>query len=419
MRILVTGCKGFVGQNLVCNLRAIKEGKNRTRPNLNISEIFEYDVDTRREDLERACEMVDFVLHFAGVNRPKDSKEFQSGNFDFTVELLKLLREKGNTCPVLLSSSIQASLEGRFAESEYGKSKLAAEEAVFDYQKATGAEVFVYRFPNLFGKWCRSNYNSVVATFCNAIANDLEYRVNDPNTELELLYIDDLVEGVLDTLERKEKHCEYDGVNVVDKSDGRYCFITPTYNVTLGHIIDTLNGFKDMPGTLLVPSFRTGSFEMKLLSTYLTYLPSKKLLYNLDMKVDNRGIFAELLRSKDSGQVSINIARPGITRGEHWHNSKWEIFMVVSGHALIQERRIGVNPENGKEYPVIEFEVTGEQMKAIQMVPGYTHNIKNLSSTHDLVTVMWANEQFDDKHPDTFYEAVENKTLDESNRRKF
>ena len=409
MIILVTGSKGFVGQNLVWNLKEIKEGKNRTRPNLSISEIIEYDVDTSREELERACERADFVLHFAGVNRPKDSSEFQSGNCDLTVELLNLLTGKGNTCPVLLSSSIQASLEGRFANSEYGKSKLAAEEAVFEYGKDNGAKVLVYRFPNLFGKWCRSNYNSVVATFCNAVANDLDYRVDDPNTELELLYIDDLLEGVLDALEGKEKRCDYDGVNVVEKSDGRYCYIAPTHKVTLGHIIDTLKGFKNMPGSLIVPTIPDSSFEKKLFSTYLTYLPPEKLSYNLDMNVDNRGIFTELLKSKDSGQVSINIARPGITRGEHWHNSKWEIFMVVSGHGLIQERRIGINPETGKEYPVIEFEVTGEQMKAIQMVPGYAHNIKNLSSTHDLVTVMWANEQFDDKHPDTFYEAVENK----------
>ncbi len=409
MKILITGSKGFVGQNLVWNLKEIKEGKNRTRPNLNISEIIEYDVDTSREELERACERADFVLHFAGVNRPKDNGEFKKGNCDFTVELLNLLRSKNNKCPVLFSSSIQASLEGRFADSEYGKSKLKAEKALFEYKEATGARILVYRFPNLFGKWCRPNYNSVVATFCNALANDLDYRVNDPNTEIEFLYIDDLIEGVFDALEGIEKHCEYDGLKVVEKDDGKYCYISPTYKVTLGHIIDTLKGFKNMPDTLKVPIIPDSSFEKKLFSTYLTYLPPEKLSYNLDMKVDNRGIFTELLKTKDFGQVSINIARPGITRGEHWHNSKWEIFMVVSGHGLIQERRIGTDPNTGKEYPIIEFEVTGEQMKAIQMIPGYAHNIKNLSTTHDLVTVMWANEQFNNNYPDTFYEAVENR----------
>lgn len=406
MRILITGSKGFVGNNLVWNLREIKEGKNRTRPNIQINEIYTYDINSDIHELEEACENADFVLHFAGVNRPKDENEYITGNYDFTSELIKLLKNKRNTCPILFASSIQASLEGRFKDSAYGKSKLEAERLLFEYGKETGTRVLVYRFPNLFGKWCRPNYNSVVATFCNAIANDLEYTVNDPDTRLELLYIDDLMESVLDAIEGKEKHCEYNGLEIKETDDGRYCYVPLTYNVTLKHIIDTLSGFKKMPSTMIMPDIPEGSFEKKLYSTYLTYLPATSLAYNLDMKVDNRGIFTELLKTRSNGQVSINIARPGITRGEHWHNSKWEIFMVVSGHGLIQERRIGIDPDTGEDYPVIEFEVSGEQMKAIQMIPGYTHNIVNLSDTHDLVTVMWANEQFDELHPDTFYEPV-------------
>lgn len=409
MKILVTGSNGFVGRNLVWNLREIKEGKNQTRPNLNISEVMEYDIGTSRENLEHACETADFILHFAGVNRPKNIEEFQKGNRDFTEEILSILSQKKNYCPIILASSIQASLEGRFADSEYGKSKLSAEQLLFEYADKTGAKVLVYRFPNLFGKWCKPNYNSVVATFCNAVANGLDYTVNDLTTELELLYIDDLVEGILDALEGKEKHCDYNGLVACEKIDGKYCYVPMTYRVTLGHIIDTLKAFRSMPQTSIIPEIPNGSFEKKLFSTYLTYIPPEAFSYNLDMKVDNRGIFTELLKTKSAGQVSINIARPGITRGEHWHNSKWEIFMVVSGHGLIQERRIGINPETGKQYPVIEFEVTGEQMKAIQMIPGYAHNIINLSSTHDLVTVMWANEQFDHNHPDTFYEPVQKK----------
>lgn len=406
MRILVTGSEGFVGKNLTWNLREIMEGKNRTRPNLHISDIYTYDIDSDENELEEACKRVDFVLHFAGVNRPKDEREYIKGNYDFTSRLLDILESKGNTCPVLFASSIQASMEGRYASSEYGKSKLLAEEKIFEYGEKNGVRVLIYRFPNLFGKWCRPNYNSVVATFCNAIANNLDYTVDNPDTKLELLYIDDLVESIFDAIEGKEKHCEYNGVDIKPKDDGRYCYAPITHAVTLGHIIDTLIKFKSVPDTLVLPDIPDGSFEKKLYSTYLTYLPESGLIYNLDMKVDNRGIFTELIKTNSNGQVSVNITRPGITRGEHWHNSKWEIFMVVSGHGLIRERKIGINPETGKEYPVIEFEVSGEQMKAIQMVPGYTHNIVNLSDAENLVTVMWANEQFDEQHPDTFYEPV-------------
>lgn len=406
MRILITGSEGFVGKNLVWNLREIKEGKNRTRPNIQINDIYTYDVNSDICELEEACENADFILHFAGINRPKDESEFIKGNYDFTAMLLAMLKDKGNQCPILFASSIQASLEGRYAGSEYGKSKLLAEEKLFEYGKETEARILIYRFPNLFGKWCRPNYNSVVATFCNAIANDLNYKVNDSNTELELLYIDDLMEGILDALVGKEKHCEYNGLEIIPKDVGRYCYVPLTYKVTLQQIVDTLISFKNMPSTLVLPDIPEGSFEKKLYSTYLTYLPESSLIYDLDMKVDNRGIFTELLKTRSNGQVSINIARPGITRGEHWHNSKWEIFMVVSGHGLIQERRIGINPDTGENYPIIEFEVSGEQMKAIQMIPGYTHNIINLSETQDLVTVMWANEQFDENKPDTFYEPV-------------
>lgn len=394
MVILVTGSNGFVGRNLVWNLREIKDGKNQTRPNLNITEIYGYDIGSSQADLEKACKRCDFVFNLAGVNRPKDNSEFMEGNFGFAETLLKTLKKVGNTCPVMLSSSIQATLEGRFEGSEYGKSKLAGEQLFFDYAKETGAKVLVYRFPNVFGKWCRPNYNSAVATFCNAFANDLDYKVNDPNTELELVYIDDLVSEMLDALEGKEHR------------NGDYCYVPITHKVTLGEIIKHLESFKSMTKTLVMPEIPNGSFEKKLYSTYLTYLPPEKLIYNFNSNVDNRGNFTELIRTDKCGQVSINVAKPGITRGEHWHNSKWEIFIVVSGHALIQERRIGINPETGKEYPVIEFEVTGEQMRGIQMIPGYTHNIINLSKTENLVTVMWANETFDKKHPDTFYEQV-------------
>lgn len=411
MRILVTGSDGFVGRNLVWNLRNIRDGRNTTRPNLLITEIYGYDIGTSDEELELACERADFVFNLAGVNRPKDDSEFMEGNYGFASTLLDTLKKHNNTCPVMLSSSIQASLIGRFTGSEYGKSKLAGEELFMNYQEETGSKVLIYRFPNLFGKWCKPNYNSAVATFCNAVANDLEYKVNDRATELELLYIDDLIEEMLDALEGKEHRCEYsassESTDPVPDDNGRYCYVPVTHRASLGEIVDLLNSFKEVPDTLMVPSIPDGSFAKKLYSTYLSYLPADKMSYGFKSSVDNRGTFTELIRTLDHGQVSINVAKPGIVRGEHWHNSKWETFIVVSGHALIQQRRIGIDPETGKGYPVIEFEVTGEQMKAIQMIPGYTHNIINLSKTQDLVTVMWANELFDKNHPDTFYETVD------------
>ena len=395
MRILVTGSNGFVGRNLVWNLREIMQGKNQTRPELRITEIFGYDLGSPDEYLKNACEKCDFVFNLAGVNRPKDTSEFMEGNYGFADKLLGELKKAGNKCPVMLSSSVQATLEGRFEGSEYGKSKLAGEKLFFDYGKDTGAKVLIYRFPNLFGKWCKPNYNSAVATFCNAFANDLEYKVNDPNTELDLVYIDDLINEMFDALEGKEHR------------NGDYCYVPISHKVTLGEIIEHLTVFKQMPETLLMPEIPAGSFVKKLYSTYLSYLPPEKMIYSFNGNVDNRGNFTELIKTANCGQVSINVAKPGITRGEHWHNSKWEIFIVVSGHALIQERRIGINPETGKEYPVIEFEVTGEQMRGVQMLPGYTHSIKNLSDTENLVTVMWANESFNKNYPDTFYEQVD------------
>lgn len=407
MNILVTGAKGFVGKNLVENLKNIRDGKNQTRSELDIDEIYEYDIDSTPDELEKYCQKANFVFNLAGVNRPKDNKEFMDGNFGFASALLETLKKYHNSSTVMLSSSIQATLLGRFEGSEYGKSKLAGEELFFSYSAETGAKVLVYRFPNLFGKWCRPNYNSVVATFCNNIANDLPIRIDNPGTALELLYIDDLIEEMLNALEAKEHRCEYDGTEPKSKDDGRYCYVPVTHKVTLGSIVELLYSFKSMPKTLIMPEMPAGSFEKKLYSTYLSYLPEKGISYPLHMNVDNRGIFTELVRSEKLGQVSINIARPGITRGQHWHNSKWEIFVVVSGHGLIQERKIGINPATGKEYPVIEFEVDGEHMKAVQMIPGYTHNIINLSKTENLVTVMWANESFDSGKPDTFYEKVE------------
>lgn len=389
MHILVTGSKGFVGRNLVENLKNIKEGKNQTRL-IHIDDIYEFDVDTSDEELKEFCKKADFVFDFAGVNRPKDDKEFMEGNCDFTKKLVTYLEEARNTCPIMYSSSIQATLEGRFEGSLYGKSKLAGEEVVFAHAKKVNSKVCVYRFPNLFGKWCRPNYNSAVATFCNNIANDLPIQVNDENTELELLYIDDLIEGMFDALEGKEKHSE---------TNPAFCIVPETHKVTLGEIVRLLQSFKDMPRTLIMPDIPNKSFAKKLYSTYLSYLPKEAIAYPLKMNVDNRGIFTELVKTAGNGQVSINIARPGITRGQHWHNSKWEIFIVVSGHGLIQERKVGSDE-------VIEFEVYGEQMQAIQMLPGYTHNIINLSETENLVTIMWANELFDPGHPDTFYEAV-------------
>jgi len=406
MKILITGSNGFVGRNLVWNLKEIRDGKNRTRPNLNVTEIYGYDLGAPEEELEYACKRVDFVFNLAGVNRPQDASEFMDGNYGFATRLLDTLRKYNNKCPVMLSSSSQASLVGRFEGSEYGKSKLAGEELFFRYSAETGAKVLVYRFPNLFGKWCKPNYNSAVATFCNAIAKDQVYTVNDPNTEIELLYIDDLITEMMDALEGHEHRCEYVGLESRPNVEGRYSYVPDTYKVTLGEIIELLNNFHSMPETLYMPEIPENSFKKKLYSTYLSYLPPDKMSFPLKSSVDYRGGFTELLRIANCGQISVNVTKPGITRGQHWHNSKWEIFIVVSGHGLIQERRIGIDPETGDMYPVIEFEVTGDQIRAVQMLPGYTHNIINLSKSHDLVTVMWANEPFDPKSPDTFYEPV-------------
>ena len=400
MNILVTGAKGFVGKNLVENLRCIKDGKNTTRPELKIDEIYEYDVESDTEQLFYYCERADFVFNLAGVNRPKDNGEFMKGNFGFASELLETLKKCKNTCPVMLSSSVQATLAGRFQTSEYGKSKLAGEELFFDYSKETGAKVLVYRFPNLFGKWCRPNYNSAVATFCYNTANDLPLTINDRNTVLELLYIDDLVEGLFDALEGKAQYCEYEGVEAKEEKDGRYAYIPVTHKVTLGEIVDTLEKFKTQPESLIMPEIPAGSFAKKLYSTYLSYLPKEKVSFPLKMNVDNRGSFTELLKTVSCGQFSVNISKPGITKGEHWHNTKWEFFIVVSGKALIQERKIGTDE-------ILEFYVSGEKIEAVHMLPGYTHNIINLSDTEDLITLMWANESFDKNRPDTFFEKVE------------
>ncbi len=400
MNILVTGAKGFVGKNLVENLRCIKDGKNTTRPELKIDEIYEYDVESDTEQLFYYCERADFVFNLAGVNRPKDEGEFMKGNFGFASELLETLKKCENTCPVMLSSSVQATLAGRFQTSEYGKSKLAGEELFFDYSKETGAKVLVYRFPNLFGKWCMPNYNSAVATFCYNTANDLPLTINDRNTVLELLYIDDLVEGLLDALEGKAQYCEYEGVEAKGEKDGRYAYIPVTHKVTLGEIADTLEEFKTQPESLIMPEIPAGSFAKKLYSTYLSYLPKEKVSFPLKMNMDNRGSFTELLKTASCGQFSVNISKPGITKGEHWHNTKWEFFIVVSGKALIQERKIGTDE-------ILEFYVSGEKIEAVHMLPGYTHNIINLSDTEDLITLMWANESFDKNRPDTFFEKVE------------
>lgn len=419
MNILITGAKGFVGRNLVENLKNIKDGKDKTHPDIYLGDIMEYDVDTEESRLSQYCKKADFVFHLAGVNRPKETEEkaradaYMSGNFGFSSKLLELLKECKNACPVMLSSSTQAALSGRFTGSGYGKSKLAGEELFFRYGLETGAKVLVYRFPNLFGKWCRPNYNSAVATFCNAVANDLEYTVHDRSTELELLYIDDLISEMLDALEGKEHRCEYpkdgcyDGMEPVSSSNGRYCYVPVTHKAALGEIVDLLEGFKQMSATLIIPEIPQGAFAKKLYSAYLSYLPERAISYPIKMNVDQRGVFAELIKTEHCGQISINIANPGNVRGQHWHNSKWEIFMVVSGHGLIQERRIGMDPDTGEPYPVLNFEVRGEEMKAVRMLPGYTHNIINLSETEKLVTVMWANEPFDENHPDTFFEKVE------------
>ena len=400
MKILVTGAHGFVGRNLVSQLRNIRDGKAR---NYALSgeelEIFEYDVDTAPSLLDDYCRQADFVFNLAGVNRPKDTSEFMKGNFGFASTLLETLKKHGNQCPVMLASSIQATLVGRYAASDYGRSKLAGEELFFAYSRETGAKVLVYRFPNLFGKWCRPNYNSAVATFCYNTAHDLPLQVNDPSTRLELLYIDDLVEEMLAALEGKEHRCEFDGVETILQEDGRYCAAPVTHKVTLGEIVELLHAFSRQPATLVMPEIPPHSFAKKLYSTYLSYLPKEKVAFPLKMNVDARGSFTELLRTENCGQVSVNISKPGITKGEHWHHSKWEFFMVVSGHALIRERKIGTDE-------VMEFEVSGREIKAVHMLPGYTHNIINLSETEDLVTVMWANEAFDPSRPDTYYEPV-------------
>lgn len=405
MKILVTGAKGFVGKNLVTSLECIRDGKDRVHKIDGLEdpadlEICSYDVDSTQDDLEAICADCNFVFNLAGVNRPKDQSEFMTGNFGFASLLINTLKKYHNTCPVMLSSSIQATLIDRYADSEYGKSKLAGEEVFFNYSKETGAKVLVYRFPNLFGKWCRPNYNSAVATFCNNIANDLPITVNDRSTELELLYIDDLVEEMLLVLNGAEHHCEFDGLTAVGKTDGRYCYVPTIHKTTLGQIVDLLASFKAQPETLVIPEIPSNRFAKKLYSTYLSYLPKEKVMFPLTMNVDTRGSFTELIKTAKCGQISINISKPGITKGQHWHHSKWEFFIVVSGHGLIQERKIGTDE-------VLNFEVTGDKIEAVHMLPGYTHNIINLSDTENLVTVMWANEAFDPNHPDTFGEIVE------------
>ena len=395
MNILVTGAKGFVGRNLCENLKNIRDGKNRTRPALCVENVFEYDLDTDPALLDEYCAKADFVFNLAGVNRPKEQSEFMQGNFGFASTLLDTLKKHGNTCPVMLSSSIQATLIGRYGQSDYGKSKLAGEELFFAYAKETGAPVLVYRFPNLFGKWCRPNYNSAVATFCYNTAHDLPLTVNDPATELELLYIDDLVKEMLDALEGRPHRCDYDGLAPIFGQDGRYCAAPVTHKVTLGEIVALLDAFKAQPATLLMPEIPAGSFAKKLYSTYLSYLPKEKAAFALKQNTDARGSFTELLKTKSCGQFSVNVSLPGITKGQHWHNTKWEFFIVVSGHGLIQQRRV-----DSEE--VLEFEVWGDKPTAVQMLPGYTHNIINLSDSENLVTLMWANELFDPTHPDTF-----------------
>ena len=399
MKILVTGAAGFVGKNLVEALRNIRDGKDRTHPSLSIEEIYCYDIDSSDELLEEACAQCDFVFNLAGVNRPENPEEFMKGNYGFASKLLDTLKKHENKCPVMISSSIQATCIGRY-DSDYGRSKKAGEELVFAYGEETGAKVLVYRFPNLFGKWCRPNYNSAVATFCNNIANDLPITINDPSIQLELLYIDDLVDEMLSALEGNEHHCEFDGINTVICDNGRYCAAPVTHKVTLGEIVALLDSFKSQSSTLLMPEIPSGSFAKKLYSTYLSYLPKEKVAFPLKMNEDARGSFTELLKTEKCGQFSVNISKPGITKGQHWHNTKWEFFIVVSGRGLIQQRKIGSSE-------VLNFEVSGDKIEAVHMLPGYTHNIINLSDTENLVTVMWANEQFDPNKPDTFFEVVE------------
>ena len=417
MNILVTGAKGFVGKNLCAALKNIRDGKDKTHPDLKIDEVWEYDIDSVYEQLQNWCQKTDFVFNLAGVNRPKETSEFMEGNFGFASTLLDTLKKYGNTCPVMLSSSQQASLMRRFGDSEYGRSKKKGEDLFLKYQEETGAKVLIYRFPNLYGKWCRPNYNSAVATFCNNIANDLPIQVNDPSVELELLYIDDLVEEMLDALEGKEHRCEFDGLDVIPtnversldcarddngigRDDiGRYCYCPVTHKATLGEIVELLHQFAEQPKTLMIPEIPEGGFAKKLYSTYLSYLPKEKVAFPLKMNVDERGSFTELIHTHNCGQVSINISKPGMTKGQHWHNTKWEFFIVVAGHGMIQERKIGTDE-------VIEFEVSGDNIQCIHMLPGYTHNIINLSETENLVTVMYCNEIFNPNKPDTYYETV-------------
>lgn len=399
MNILVTGAKGFVGKNLCAGLKNIRDGKDRTRPEIKIDEVFEFDVDTDKALLDEYCAKADFVFNLAGINRPQNTEEFMQGNFGFASELLEVLKKYNNTCPVMISSSIQATCIGRY-DSDYGRSKKAGEDLLFAYSLETGAKVYVYRFPNLFGKWCRPNYNSAVATFCNNIANDLPITVSDRAVQLELLYIDDLVTEMLDAIENKEHRCAFNGIETVLCEEGKYCAAPVTHKVTLGEIVDLLEAFKNQTSTLVMPEIPDNSFAKKLYSTYLSYLPKEKVSFPLKMNSDERGSFTELLKTEKCGQFSVNISKPGITKGQHWHHSKWEFFIVVSGHGLIQERKIDTDE-------IMNFEVSGDKIEAIHMLPGYTHNIINLSETENLVTVMWANEQFDPKHPDTFFEIVE------------
>ena len=400
MKILVTGAKGFVGRNLVSQLHNIAQGKAKWYPVGSDLTVYEYDVDSTAEDLDSYCSDCDFVFNLAGVNRPQNPEEFMQGNFGFASTLLETLKKHGNKCPVMLSSSIQATLVGRYADGEYGRSKKAGEELFFDYAAQTGARVLVYRFPNLFGKWCRPNYNSAVATFCNNIANDLPIQVNDRSTQMELVYIDDLVDEMIGALAGKEHHCEFEGIETVLREDGRYCAVPVSHHVTLGEIVDLLESFARQPQTLVIPEIPEGSFAKKLYSTYLSYLPKEKVSFPLKMNVDQRGSFTELLKTGACGQFSVNVSKPGITKGQHWHHTKWEFFIVVSGRGLIQLRRVGSDE-------VLDFEVSGEKIEAVQMLPGYTHNIINLSDTEDLVTLMWANESFDPDRPDTYFEPVE------------
>lgn len=399
MNILVTGAAGFVGKNLVAALKNLQEGKDRTYPELVIEDIYEYSRDIDPTLLDEFCQKADFVFHLAGVNRPKNPREFAEGNAGFSAKLLDVLKKTGNKCPVMLASSVQASLLGRYAGSEYGKSKLDGEKLFFDYAAETGAKVLVYRFPNLFGKWCRPNYNSAVATFCHNVAHDLPITVNDPSTELELLYIDDLVNELLPAISGREHRCDYEGLTPVPSENGRYCYVPVTHRATLGEIAGLLQSFRSQPKTLRLPEIPAGSFAKKLYSTYLSYLPKERVAFPLKMNTDGRGSFTELLKTANCGQFSVNISKPGITKGQHWHNSKWEFFIVVSGHGLIQERKIGSDE-------IMEFEVSGDKLEAVHMLPGYTHNIINLSKTENLVTFMWANELFDPRHPDTYYEEV-------------